>query len=135
MKKYILSLAIPVLALMTGSCSKDTEDTTWITYYPQMTLKGFGTDITMNSRRGYSQSEMNDNVLLWNAWASYSMLKGALLFRLKANDILAQTKGISYSINAQGRTETRYQTLPRYVSLTVEYKFDFRPKREKQQNK
>lgn len=95
----------------------------------------FGTDITMNSRRGYSQSEMNDNVLLWNAWASYSMLKGALLFRLKANDILAQTKGISYSINAQGRTETRYQTLPRYVSLTVEYKFDFRPKREKQQNK
>ena len=33
MKKYILSLAIPVLALMTGSCSKDTEDTTWITYY------------------------------------------------------------------------------------------------------
>lgn len=95
---------------------------------------GIGTEITMNSRRGYSQSEMNDNVLLWNAWGSYSMLKGALLFRIKANDILAQTKGISYSVNAQGRTETRYQTLPRYVTLTVEYKFDFRPKRERRQN-
>lgn len=39
MKKLIL-FAVPALALLFGGCSKDTEDTTWVTYYPQMTVKG-----------------------------------------------------------------------------------------------
>lgn len=45
MKKYILSLAVPAVALLMGACSKDTENTTWITYYPNMTLEG-GTQMT-----------------------------------------------------------------------------------------
>lgn len=49
MNKYILSLAVPALALLSASCSKDTEDTTWVTYYPQMTLKG---EVYMNWESG-----------------------------------------------------------------------------------
>ena len=49
MKKYLLSLAIPALALFMGSCSKDTEGTTWITYYPQINISG---EIYMNWEAG-----------------------------------------------------------------------------------
>lgn len=40
MKKYISLLAVSVLVLLMAACSKDTEGTTWVTYYPQMTLEG-----------------------------------------------------------------------------------------------
>lgn len=40
MKKYIIALAVPALALLMSACSKDTEDTTWVTYYPQITMNG-----------------------------------------------------------------------------------------------
>lgn len=89
------------------------------------------TDITMNSRRGYSQQEMNDNRLIWNARATYKLLNGKLLLILSARDILGKEKSLNYSVNAQGRTETRYQILPRYVMLSLQYRMDFRPRREK----
>ncbi len=89
------------------------------------------TDITMNSRRGYSQHEMNDNRLIWNARATYKLMKGKLLLVLNARDILGKEKSLNYSVNAQGRTETRYQILPRYVMLSLQYRMDFRPRREK----
>lgn len=40
MKKYISLLAVSALVLIMSACSKDTEGTTWVTYYPQMTLEG-----------------------------------------------------------------------------------------------
>ncbi len=91
----------------------------------------FYTNLNMYSRRGYSQSTMNDNRLIWNANIFYTMLKGALTFSLTGHDLLGQIKNINYDINAYGRTETHVTTLPRYVALSVEYKFDFKPKRDK----
>lgn len=49
MKKYISLLAVPALALLMGACSKDTENTTWVTYYPQMTVEG---DLYLNWEAG-----------------------------------------------------------------------------------
>lgn len=91
----------------------------------------FNTDLTMYSRRGYSQKSMNDNRLIWNANLFYITLKGALTFSVSGHDMLGQIKNISYDINARGRTETHVTTLPRYVTFSVAYKFDFKPKREK----
>lgn len=91
----------------------------------------FTSSLTMYSRRGYSQSSMNDNRLIWNANIFYTILKGALTFSVTGHDMLGQIKNISYDINARGRTETHVTTLPRYVTLSVQYKFDFKPKREK----
>lgn len=92
-----------------------------------------GTNLNITSRSGYSQKEMNDTRALWNAYASYTMLKGALTLRLDGYDMLAQTRNYDYQINALGRVETHYMALPRYVTLSIAYRMDFRPKREKRQ--
>lgn len=91
----------------------------------------FSTNLTMYSRRGYSQSTMNDNRLIWNANVFYTILKGALIFSVTGHDMLGQIKNITYDISARGLTETHITTLPRYIALSVQYKFDFKPKREK----
>lgn len=49
MKKYISLLAVPALALLMGACDKETENTTWVTYYPQMTMEG---DLYVNWEAG-----------------------------------------------------------------------------------
>lgn len=79
------------------------------------------TDLTMHSRRGYSDSRLNDNHLVWNARLAKSILDGSLTFAVDGYDILGQLSNVAYDINAQGRTETRYNTLPRYAMLHVIY--------------
>ena len=49
---------------------------------------------------------------------------------MTAYDILNQMKGVTYSVNAQGRTQTLNTVLPRYFMLTLAYRFDFKPKRK-----
>lgn len=44
-----------------GSCSKDTEGTTWITYYPQITLSG---DIYMNWEAGQAFQDPGVTVIM-----------------------------------------------------------------------
>ena len=81
------------------------------------------TDIKMFSRRGYGSPQMNTDDLAWNAQLSRSFLKGRLTAKLTAYDILRQISTKAFSINAQGRTETRYNCIPRYVMLSLAYKF------------
>ena len=81
------------------------------------------TNIKMFSRRGYGSAEMNTDDLAWNAQLSRSFLKGRLTAKLTAYDILRQISTKAFSINAQGRTETRYNCIPRYVMLSLAYKF------------
>ncbi len=88
-----------------------------------------GTDIKMYSRRGYQSSEMNTNDLVWNAQLSRSFIKRALTAKLQAFDLLHQLSNTTYSINAQGRTETWNKCLPRYVMFSLMWKFQKMPKR------
>ena len=81
------------------------------------------TDIKMFSRRGYGSPEMNTDDLAWNAQLSRSFLKGRLTAKLTAYDILRQISTKAFSINAQGRTETRYNCIPRYVMFSLAWKF------------
>ena len=89
------------------------------------------TDMKMYSRRGYSVSDFNRNDLIWNASLSKSFLKGKLTARLEAFDLLHQLTNTSIVINAQGRTETITNTLPRYAMLHISYKFSKTPKKSK----
>ena len=89
------------------------------------------TDIKMFSRRGYGSPEMNTDDLAWNAQLSRSFLKGRLTAKLTAYDILRQISAKAYSVNAQGRTETRYNCIPRYVMFSVAYKFTQKAKDKK----
>ena len=90
------------------------------------------TDLTMFSRRGYNSSMMNTDDLVWNASLSRSFLKGKITARLMAFDILHQLSSTQYSVNAQGRTETWHNCIPRYALLTLAYKFQKMPKGKKQ---
>ena len=81
------------------------------------------TDFNVFSRRGYGSAEMNTDDPVWNAQLSKSFLKGCLVAKLTAYDILHQLSTKSYSINAQGRTETRYNCIPRYFMFSLAYKF------------
>lgn len=83
------------------------------------------TDISMNSRRGYSQSSMNTNELLWNAQLSQSFLKGnALTIALEWNDILREQSNISRTINAMMSSDSRYNAIYSYGMLRVIYKLN-----------
>lgn len=86
------------------------------------------TEMSARFRRGYADSSMNTTEWIWNASVQKSILKGALTFKLSAVDLLGQLTSVTYSINAQGRTETWVNSLPRYAMFTVSYRFSFTPK-------
>jgi len=87
------------------------------------------TDLTMHFRRGYSDPNLNDNHLVWNARLAKSIFHGNLTFAIDGYDILGQLSNVVYEVNAQGRTETRYNTLPRYAMLHVIYRLNIQPKK------
>lgn len=86
------------------------------------------TDLRMYSRRGYNSAMMNTDDLVWNAELSRSLLKEKLTLKLTAFDLLHELSNKQYSVNAQGRTETWNNCIPRYVMLSVAYKFTQKPK-------
>ena len=88
------------------------------------------TDMTMFARRGYQRSEMNTTDWVWNAQLSRSFLKGHLLAKLQGFDILHELSTTSYAVNAQGRTETWHNSIPRYVMLSLAWRFNINPKKK-----
>lgn len=83
---------------------------------------------TIHARRGFADKAMNTTEYLWNASVEKNLLKnGALNLKLAAYDLLQSVKSVSINVNAQGRTETWSNSLPRYVMLTASYRFDKRP--------
>ena len=87
------------------------------------------TDLTMYSRRGYSDSTMNPNELVWNARLSKRMMKGNLTIMFDGFDILNKLSNVRRYINAQGRSETFYNVIPSYGLLHVIYRFNKKPKK------
>ncbi len=90
----------------------------------------FNTDLTMHSRRGYTDAEMNDNRLYWDASLTKSIHQGQWVIKLRGYDLLGQVSNLRYSINAQGRTETWTNSMRRYALLTISYRFSQKPKKE-----
>lgn len=86
-------------------------------------------DATMYSRQGYGSMEMNRNDIILNASASQSLMKGKLIVRIEAFDLLNQLSSTQYEVNAQGRTETWYRSLPNYVMLHLVYHWNKNPKK------
>lgn len=87
------------------------------------------TDLKMYSRRGYEETSMNTNELVWNASVSRSFLKEKLIVKVDAFDILNQLSSTRYVVNGQGRTEIWQLTMPRYAMLRVAYRFNKNPKK------
>ena len=72
---------------------------------------------------------MNGTEWIWNARLIRPFLKGRLLFALDGYDILGQRSNITRVINAQGRTETYMNSLPKYVLLNMIYRFNKYPQK------
>lgn len=81
------------------------------------------TDLHQNSRRGYNDSSMNTNELIWNMQLSHSFLKGnALTVSLQLYDILNEQSNFSRTINAMQRSDTRYNSINSYAMLHAVYR-------------
>ena len=85
-------------------------------------------DFTVHSRHGYYN--YNDNRLVWNMRLSKNLLHGNLIVMLDGYDLLGQLSNIEIELNSQGRTEARYNTLPRYAMLHVIYRLNIQPKKK-----
>ena len=86
-------------------------------------------DATMYSRRGYGSAELNTDDFVLNASLSQPFLKGKLIARIEAFDLLHQVSSTQYAVSAQGRTETWYRSLPHYVMLHLVYHWNKNPKK------
>ena len=83
------------------------------------------TGLNMNSRRGYNDSSMNTNELIWNAQVSQSFLKGnALTLSLQLYDILHQQSTFSRTVDAMRRSDTEYNAITNYAMLHVIYRLN-----------
>ncbi|ATV52461.1 outer membrane beta-barrel protein [Prevotella intermedia] len=88
------------------------------------------TDMTMFARRGYQQTEMNTTDWIWNVQLARTFLKGHLTAKLQGFDLLQQLSNTRYVINSQGRTESWNNSIPRYVMLSLAWKFNINPKKK-----
>ena len=89
------------------------------------------TDLTYYVRSGYADHSMNSHEWIWNMAVAKRMLKSkALSLKLSGHDILAQRSSIVRTLNAQGRTETWHNVVPRYFMLSLVYHFSKSPKKE-----
>lgn len=81
--------------------------------------------LNMNSRRGFNDSSMNTNELIWNAQLSQSFLRGnALTVSLQLYDILHQQSTFSRTVNAMQRADTEYNAITNYAMLHVAYRLN-----------
>ncbi|MBR5918347.1 MAG: outer membrane beta-barrel protein, partial [Prevotella sp.] len=90
----------------------------------------FATDLTRYARRGSQQRELNTPDWVWNAQLTRSFLNGKLLAKLKGFDILQQLSNTRYVMNEQGRTESWHNGIPRYVMLSLSWRFNVMPKQK-----
>lgn len=91
---------------------------------------GLSTDFTVYTRSGYSDNMLNKTNFVWNARATYTVLKGQLTFMVDGFDMLHNLSNVFYRVNAQARTETYTNVLPRYVMFHVQWKFNKAPKKK-----
>lgn len=81
-------------------------------------------DFRAESRRGYSQSSMNTDEMIWNAAVSHSFLKGkALTVKGEFFDILGQQSTINRWVSAFGRSDNRTNDIYQYGMLSLIYRF------------
>lgn len=142
-----------------GRTGFQTRNTWEVGYGPTLTYKPvrdahFQTSFRIYQRRGYDDDSMNDDSFIWNASFSYSFDfrrssyhssssgadggsirktgtgKRPWTVSLTAQDILRQLSNTRRVLNAQGITETWYNTVPSYVMLHVFYRFSKSPQKK-----
>ena len=105
-------------------------DTWRFSYGGQVMLRlPFGLEISTNlhenSRRGYNDPSSNTNELIWNGQVSQTFLKSKnLIVALNFYDLLGQQSNYERWVNANGRSDTRYNSINSYAMLHVRYRLN-----------
>lgn len=83
------------------------------------------TDLSQNSRRGYSDNSMNRDELIWNAQISQDFLKGnAATVSIQFYDILRNQSNVSRAITAAMRSDTEYNAIYSYCMIHFIYRLN-----------
>ena len=83
------------------------------------------TDITQSSRRGYAESSMNRNELIWNAQIAQNFLRGnAATISVQFYDILKNQSNISRVISAAMRSDSEYNAIYSYCMVHFIYRLN-----------
>ncbi len=119
-----------VTSPMPGFDSFTSQDYTYgVSALVKLPLKmQFSTDFIAYTRQGYTSNEMNGTDLVWNARLTCPLMKGRLLLALDGFDILGQLSNVTRTINAQSRSESFTNTLPRYALFHAIWRFNITPK-------
>lgn len=82
------------------------------------------TDLNYAATSGYSNG-YDTKTWMWNAEISYQFLRGRnAAVSLKAYDILGQRSNVSRTVTANYIDDNRYNSLTRYVMVSVSYRFN-----------
>ncbi len=83
------------------------------------------TDISQSSRRGYTESSMNRDELIWNAQIAQNFLKGnAATVSIQFYDILKNQSNISRVISAAQRSDNEYNAIYSYCMVHFIYRLN-----------
>ena len=83
------------------------------------------TNLHENSRRGYNDPSSNTNELIWNGQISKAFLRTkTLVVALNFYDLLHQQSNYERWVNANGRSDTRYNSINSYAMLHVRYRLN-----------
>ena len=83
------------------------------------------TNLHENSRRGYNDPSSNTNELIWNGQLSKTFLKSkTLIVDLNFYDLLRQQSNYERWVNANGRSDTRFNSINSYAMLHVRYRLN-----------
>ncbi|MBV4357184.1 outer membrane beta-barrel protein [Pinibacter aurantiacus] len=83
-----------------------------------------GTDVTGQFRQKTATFDQNNNVILWNGYLGYKLLKDdKAMIKFSAHDLLNQNKGYYRYISNTNIMERNYQTINRYFLLSFVWNF------------
>ena len=93
------------------------------TYYTPIGIV-LNTDLNYSQTSGYSDG-YDTKTWMWNASISYQFLSGKeATISLKAYDILGQRSNIRRSVTDNYISDSRYNSLTRYIMVTASYRFN-----------
>ncbi|MDI3322405.1 outer membrane beta-barrel protein [Pinibacter soli] len=83
-----------------------------------------GTDVTGEFRQKTATFDQNNNVILWNGYLGYKLLKeDKAMIKFSAHDLLNQNRGYYRYISNSNIMERNYQTISRYFMLSFVWNF------------
>lgn len=82
------------------------------------------TNIANQCRRGYTDSSLNCNEVIWNAQIAQNLLKGAATVSFEMYDILKQQSSITRTLSAQSRSVTEYNSINSYCMVHFLYRLN-----------